>query len=50
MESAIYTPEKIKEGRRDLFNWFKEYDRRRGTDFKDTFPELKNFYNDCGIV
>jgi hypothetical protein len=47
MESAIYTPEKIKEGRRDLFNWFTEYDRRRGTDFVNTFPELANFYKDC---
>jgi hypothetical protein len=47
MESAIYTPEKVKEGRRDFFNWFTEYDRRRGTDFKTTFPELINFYKEC---
>jgi hypothetical protein len=48
MESAIYTPEKVKEGRRDFFNWFTEYDRRRGTDFIKTFPELESFYFDCG--
>jgi hypothetical protein len=48
MESAIYTPEKLKEGKRDFFNWFNEYDRRRGTDFAKTFPELENFYFDCG--
>jgi hypothetical protein len=47
MESAIYTPEKINEGRRDFFNWFTEYDRRRGTNFLETFPELKDFYFDC---
>jgi hypothetical protein len=47
MESAIYTPEKLKEGKRDFFNWFTEYDRRRGTDFKKTFPKLIEFYNDC---
>jgi hypothetical protein len=47
MESAIYTPEKIKEGRRDFFNWFTEYDRRRGTDFVATFPKLENFYLEC---
>ena len=47
MESAIYTPEKIKEGRRDFFNWFTEYDRRRGTDFKKTFPEMVKFMESC---
>jgi hypothetical protein len=47
MESSIYTPEKLKEGKRDFFNWFTEYDRRRGTDFIKTFPKLREFYNDC---
>ena len=47
MESAIYTPERLKEGRRDFFNWFREYDRRRGTDFVKTFPKLENFYLEC---
>ena len=50
MESAIYTPEKLLEGKRDFFNWFTEYDRRRGTDFTKTFPELENFYYDCRTV
>jgi hypothetical protein len=47
MESSIYTPEKLKEGKRDFFNWFAEYDCRRGTDFAKTFPKLEEFYNDC---
>jgi hypothetical protein len=47
METTVYTPEKLQEGRRDFFNWFTEYDRRRGTDFKTTFPELINFYKEC---
>jgi hypothetical protein len=47
MESAIYTPEQLKEGKRDFFNWFTEYDRRRGTNFLETFPELTDFYMDC---
>jgi hypothetical protein len=47
MESSIYTPEKLKEGKRDFFNWFTEYDRRRGTNFQKTFPKLVGFYNDC---
>ena len=50
MDSTNYTAEKLKEGRRDFFNWFAEYDRRRGTDFTKTFPELENFYYDCRTV
>jgi hypothetical protein len=50
MESAIYTLERLKEGRRDFFNWFKEYDSRRGTDFIKTFPELEDFYYECSTV
>jgi hypothetical protein len=48
MESSIYTPEKLKEGKRDFFNWFTEYDRRRNTNFAETFPELVKFYSQCG--
>jgi len=47
METTVYTPEKLKEGKRDFFNWFTEYDRRRGTDFGRTFPELQDFFIDC---
>jgi organic radical activating enzyme len=47
MESAIYTPEKLEEGKRDFVNWFTEYDRRRGTNFVQTFPELINFIESC---
>jgi organic radical activating enzyme len=42
-----YSPEKIKEGRKDFYNWFTEYDRRRGTDFLATFPEMEGFFNLC---
>jgi hypothetical protein len=48
MESSIYTPEKLKEGKRDFFNWFTEYDRRRNTNFAETFPALVKFYSECG--
>ena len=47
METTVYSDDKIKEGRKDFYNWFTEYDRRRSTDFKETFPELMNFYNSC---
>lgn len=50
MSSTNYSLDKITEGRRDFFNWFTEYDRRRGTDFCKTFPELVKFYEDCNGI
>jgi hypothetical protein len=47
METTVYHDDKLKEGRKDFYNWFTEYDRRRGTDFVSTFPELVDFYNSC---
>jgi hypothetical protein len=47
METTHYSEEKLKEGRKDFYNWFTEYDRRRGTDFSKTFPEMVEFYNRC---
>lgn len=47
METAAYPGEKIWQGKKDFYNWFTEYDRRRGTDFIKTFPELADFYNQC---
>jgi hypothetical protein len=50
METTLYTQERLLEGKRDFFNWFTEYDRRRGTDFQKTFPELVDFYFDCALI
>ena len=47
METTVYTDDRLKEGRKDFYNWFVEYDRRRGTDFAATFPEMVEFYNRC---
>ena len=47
METTLYTQERLLEGKRDFFNWFTEYDRRRGTDFVKTFPDLKEFMENC---
>jgi hypothetical protein len=47
MRNTDYENTKITEGHRDFYNWFTEYDRRRGTDFVKTFPELEQFYSDC---
>jgi len=47
MSSTEYSVGKLNEGRRDFANWFREYDRRRGTDFRKTFPDLVEFFEDC---
>ena len=47
METTIYADDRLNEGRKDFYNWFTEYDRRRGTDFPATFPEMVEFYNRC---
>lgn len=44
MENTIYPEDKLEEGRKDFYNWFTEYDKRRGTNFPETFPEYKTFY------
>lgn len=47
MNTTNYLDTKILEGRKDFYKWFTEYDRRRGTNFLETFPQLTDFYNDC---
>ena len=47
METTTYTDDKILIGRKDFYNWFKEYDRRRDTDFIKTFPEMEQFFILC---
>jgi pyruvate-formate lyase-activating enzyme len=47
MESTVYSDAKVKEGRKDFYNWFTEYDRRRSVDFVTTFPAMVDFYNRC---
>ena len=45
MEQTEYEPARLKEARRNFYNWFTEHDRRRGTVLTDTFPELTDFWN-----
>lgn len=47
METTTYTDDKLLIGRRDFYNWFNEYDRRRDTDFLSTFPEMEQFFTQC---
>ena len=39
--------EQIKSQRYNFGKFFQEHDKRRGTDFCKTFPELAEFYEDC---
>lgn len=50
MAKTRYPKEKLDEGRKDFFNWFNEYDRRRNCNFLETFPEYEDFYNRCGRI
>jgi len=47
MAVTNYSEERLIEGRRDFYNWFTEYDRRRNVNFSETFPEMMNFYKQC---
>lgn len=47
MNTTVYSDEKLKEGRKDFYNWFTELDKRRNTNFIEVFPEMKKFYNLC---
>ena len=37
----------VKEYRYNFGKYFQEHDKRRGTDFCKTFPELESFYHEC---
>jgi hypothetical protein len=37
----------INRQRYNFGKFFKEHDIRRGTNFRETFPEFADFYNDC---
>lgn len=45
--STQYDEARVREGRIDFYNWFTEYDRRRDTNFLETFPEYEKFWNEC---
>jgi organic radical activating enzyme len=40
-------PQKIKQGQRDFYSFFRENDKRLGTNLLETFPEYKEFYEYC---
>ena len=47
MTSKFKDPEKIYKQRRDFGRFFKEHDRRRGTNFEEIYPEYADFFNWC---
>jgi len=40
-------PEKRNSIKADFYRFFSEHDRRRGTDFLKTFPEMKTWWQEC---
>src|SRR6056300_1827232 len=40
-------PEYLKRNKADFYRFFNEHDRRRGTDFLKTFPEMKDWWAEC---
>ena len=47
MKTTEYDEQKIQEGRKDFWNFFKEQDRRRNVDFEAAFPEMADFFALC---
>ena len=37
----------VEQKRADFYRFFSEHDRRRGTDFLKTFPEMRSFWDEC---
>jgi hypothetical protein len=47
VESNRFTGSELQSNRVDFYKFVNEYDKRRGTNFLKTFPELTDFYNRC---
>lgn len=39
--------DKVEEKKADFYRFFSEHDRRRGTDFLKTFPQMTNWWREC---
>jgi hypothetical protein len=40
-------PAYLSQNKADFYRFFSEHDRRRGTDFLKTFPEMKSWWKEC---
>lgn len=47
MKNSGLSEQEMQQRRGDFYRFFAEHDRRRGTDFVATFPELTEFWNLC---
>jgi hypothetical protein len=41
------SPQDLNLRRADFYRFFSEHDRRRGTDFLKTFPEMRAWWDQC---
>lgn len=46
-EGSKLDPDYVKLQRAEFYRFFSHHDTRRGTDFKTTFPEMKEFWDEC---
>lgn len=46
-EGANLSSEYITKTRADFYRFFNEYDKRRGLNFLNTFPQMKDFWQEC---
>lgn len=47
MKSTHYDEARVIEGRKDFYNFFNEFDKRRNTDLLKTFPQMNDFWQEC---
>lgn len=50
VEQNRFTDNKLLTHRKDFYLFIEEHDKRRGTNFLSTFPELTEFYNLCKTI
>jgi hypothetical protein len=46
MEQQL-TPQELASNKATFYEFINEYDHRRNTSFRDTFPEMKQYYTEC---
>jgi organic radical activating enzyme len=46
-EGSKLDPDYVKRQRADFYRFFNEHDKRRGTDFEKTFPQMAEFWKEC---
>jgi organic radical activating enzyme len=47
METTHYEEARLKSAHKNFYNWFAQHDKRRNTSLVESFPELKEFYENC---